>query len=269
MAFTITPDPQDPWEINPDNLKHSYFVQLSPDRKHLVPGMLKQDSQPANTNWLDVTKIDRDFPKRYFVQQTDFNTLVPGSLIQANRRPRGLWKEVQKPRSRFHRVVFDDPYYSLFFVFAGDTTVSIYDINTQDQFITERVTPALAALYPQIPEYTTSDLLFKLPYAKYIFFNLYYFKGTFSDLNSDVTKLIPFSSANQLYMANSANIPQPGTHISAWMITVNSLKLKSNVPDGAYCFVLELLNVSKLVKEYVVLENVWVKSSIIMPPLEL
>jgi hypothetical protein len=268
MSFTLDTDAYLPSEIDPEQLKHHYFVQLTSDRKHLVPGMLQQE-QPEGRNWLDVTKVDRDFPKRYFVQYTNFNTLVPGSLVEENKLPKGKWKEVKRPRAKFHRVVFDDPYFALFFVFAGDPTISISTISTQDQFINERVTPALTALYPKIPEYITADLLFKLPSAKHIFFNLYYFKGNFNDLDRDVTKLVSLSSTNSIYITNNANVVQPSTNIGAWMITVNSLKVKSNAPDGSYCFVLELLNVSTLGKEYVVLENVLSKSAFIMPPLEL
>jgi hypothetical protein len=259
MSFTVYADGYYASELDPKKLKHHYYVQLAPDKARLVPGILQQETKPEVGSWLDVTAIDRDFPTRYFVQHTNFNTLVPGSLVEATQLPEGRWKEVKKTHTRFHRVVFDNPY--PYFGFGGDPDTS-FNISTQDQFITDRVTPALAALYPQIPLYAPPDLSFHLPNAKQIVFNLYYFKGTFSDLNRDVSKLVPFNSANLFYIVDYANAPQPATNIAAWMITLNSITGRSRAQNGSYSFVLELLNVSEDAKEYVVLENVFQKTTI-------
>ena len=100
MSYTVQPDPAPASEILQEELEHQYFVQLAPSPSRLVPGMITQDNQPTTGNWMDVANVDRDFPVRYFVQYTNFNTLVPGSLIQATRLPKGNWKEIKKPTIR-------------------------------------------------------------------------------------------------------------------------------------------------------------------------
>lgn len=258
MPFTYDIDEQPSSEIDPQALQHHYYVQLAPNRKRLVPGMLHQGDKPAGSNWLDVTEIDRELEARYFVAYTDHNTLVPGSLIQATKLPKGQWKEIKIASTKFHKATFSDPYPLLYF--GSGVPGNTDPVDTQNDFITDRVNTVLLILYPDIPEKTQPGLFFKLVNGKDINFNLYYFKGTFNELDRDVTKLVPFSNTNNLFITNQVNVPQPSTNISAYMITNNSLKIKSDAPDGSYSFVLELLNVGDH-KEYLVLENVLLKST--------
>jgi hypothetical protein len=178
--------------------------------------------------------------------------------------PKGQWKEVKKRHTFWHRVLFNDPTSLTFFDTGGGVQVS--SISSQDQFINDRVTPALAALYPNIPEYTVQGLLFKLPNSKKLHFNLYYFFGAFQDLGKDVSKLVPFDGAHSFFLANNVNVPVAGTNVEAWGITLNNVRGKSDGPNGAYCVVLEMLDVSPLGIEYVVLDNVITKNTIVFDP---
>lgn len=267
MAYTVYPDQYHTSEINPKDLKYHYYAQRGPAKGKLVPGMLHQGELPAGRSWMDVTEVDVDLQKRYFVEYTDINTLVPGSLIQADRLPKGQWKEVKPRRNLWHRVVFTDPYQAFFFDLGGPP--QLYNFVSQDQFINEKVTAPLNAIYPQIPEYTTHDILYKLPYGKHLHFNLYYFKGTFAQLNHDFSKLVPFSAANKLFLANNIDVPVTNMNIEAWGITLNNLRVQSDLPNGSYCFVLEMTDVSTYGNEYVVLENVFGKTAsvVIFPEL--
>lgn len=264
MAFTIYADQFTSSEIDPTQLRYHYHAQKSPLRGQLVAGSLHQGNAPQDGRWMDVTDVDIDLRERYFVQYTNNNTLVPGSLIQATHLPPGQWKEVKKARTLFHRVVFTDPYPVSYFSFEGSPP-STTSVVSQDNFINNRVTPALTALYPEIPEFIPQGLLFKLPYGKHLHFNIYYYKGTFATLNRDVSKLVPLANGNSFWLADSSNVPQPNTNIGAWVITTNSLKATSAAENGLYCFVLEMLDLPSGRTEYIVLENVLESTNIIMP----
>ncbi len=151
--------------------------------------MLEQDTQPTISRQpnkhklLDVTTINRNFAKRYFVQYTNFNTLVPGSLIQADKLPKGRWKEIKKPRTKFYRVTFTDPYQQNFPFPPEFFIVSNGPFTSLDNFLIDKALPALKAVYPDKPTLPFLDTW--IPNAINIKFNLYYFKGNFADLNED------------------------------------------------------------------------------------
>lgn len=264
MSFTIYPLQYFPWEIDPEKLKHHYYVQLTPDRRHLVPGMLKQDGKPADKNWLDVTAIDRDFTERYFVQYTDFNTLVPGSLVQENKLPAGRWKEIKRPRTKFHKVVFSDPYNLAFY--TGNPPGTLVNFSSQNNFIGNRVNPILNLLYPDAPRDPINDM--PLPGGKLILFILYYFKGNFAELGNDATKLIPFGIPNFFGARVESSVPNLTAPfaMSAMYQSTYSLYGRPDAPDGTYSFVVGILT-NNVVTEYIVLENILVKSTSNVPVL--
>lgn len=254
MALTYHNYTYYPWEINPEELKYQYYVQLTPNRNRLVPGMLKQDAKPAAGNWLDVTAIDRDFPKRYFVQYTDYNTLVPGSLIQADKLPEGHWKEIKKPRMQFHRVSFSDPYMVTIPHSEGPFHLTLL-FTMIDDFLIERVNPALKAVYPNLPILPYLDTW--IPGAVGVKFNLYYFKGTFAELGNDKTKLISFNSEN---LSISGQVSPNG--ITAWERKSSEyLACSDATPNGSYSFILAILDAQNNEKDYVVLENILIRTS--------
>jgi hypothetical protein len=253
MSLTYHPYTYYPWEINPKELKHHYHVQLTPDRRHLVLGMLKQDDQPEIGGWLNVTAIDRDFSKRYFVQYTDFNTLVPGSLIEGNKLPEGHWKEIKRPRKQFHRVTFSDPYT---LNLPGGPFQLTSPLDTMDAFLANKANPALRAAYPDQPVLPYLDTWISGSVG--IKFNLYYFKGTFAELANDKTKLVVFNTSH-LYI--SGHISPTG--ITAWEMKPGQfLNCNGAIPDGTYCFILAILNAHNFETDYVVLENILVKTTI-------
>lgn len=256
MPFTYYALPENPLEINPESLRHRYFVQLAPDGQHLVPGSLVQGRRPAIGHWLELGYIGRELPERYFVQYTDFNTLVPGSLVRGDTIPKGKWKEVKRPSIKFHRVTFTNPYVPAIAVLEGETPQGPHTITSQDEFVTNRVIPPLLLIYPDVPLFTTGDLNFNLP-GPVIYFNLYYFKGSFAELDYDASKLTPFDAANYFMLKNNVNVIQPATNIGAWQRTPNSVVGEASAPAGAYCIVLGVLDAQKEIKDYVVLENIY------------
>ena len=271
MSFTMYPDQYYPWEIDPEKLRHHYHVQLTPDRRHLVPGMLKQGNRPAGENWLDVTSIDRDFAKRYFVKYTDFNTLVPGSLVQEIKLPAGKWKEVKRLRKKFHRVVFSDPYNLVFVPNVPFNTVQQFV--SQDNFNINRVIPILNILYPDAPRDHVNDMAIG-PLIRYM---PYAFKGSFADLGSDPGKLIPFGSQANFGISTSggsdATIGTGPWIVNAGYRSINTyLYALIYLADATYSFVLGILGADNEVEEYIVFENIAVKSTsgggiIILPPI--
>jgi hypothetical protein len=261
MSFTLYTDSYHASEIDPEKLKHHYYVQLTPDRKDLVPGALQQGSRPGG-GWLDVTAIDRDFSKRYFAQYTDFNTLVPGSLVEEIKLPAGKWKEIKRTRKKFHRVVFSDQL-SLTFR-TTDTSGTLVNFSSQDSFIGNRVNPILDILYPNAFVDRVTDML--LPGGKLINFILYYFKGDYAALNGDVTRLTPFGSPNLFgsRYANSGFVnTAPVRFNSMYQSIGTNLYGISDLTDGTYSFIVGVLrgNIAQNnVQEYIVLENLLVKS---------
>jgi hypothetical protein len=264
MSFTLYTDPYHPSEIDPKQLKHHYFVQLTPDRKNLVPGMLQQ-SQPEGNTWLDVTKVDRDFPKRYFVQYTNFNTLVPGSLVQENKLPEGRWKEVKRPRRKFHKVVFSNPYNLVFATDVPNSTVQYFTL--QDNFNINRVIPIFNLLYPDAPRDHVNDMAIG-PLINYI---PYYFKGNFADLKSDPSKLIAFGQPNNFgisAVANGVGAFGPLTVSAGYRSPEMYLYGLTYLPDGTYSIIIGVLDAAHEIKEYLVFENLVIKStSTGLPPI--
>jgi len=245
-----------PWEINPEELKHHYYVQLSPKRNRLVPGMLQQDTKPPTGSWLDVTAIDRDFAKRYFVQYTDFNTLVPGSLIQAGKLPKGKWKEIKKTRTQFHRVTFSDPYEV---ATPGGPFGIALTFTSLDDFQIDRTLPALKSVYPEKPILPYLDTWLPQPIS--VRYNLYFFNGTFAELNNDKTKLIPFSTSF-LNLTNFSGQESPNNINTFERQHEVDLFCNSELPDGSYCFVLAIRDTLGNEIDYVVLENILVKTTL-------
>lgn len=269
MSYTLYQDGYQPWEINPEQLKHSYYVQLAPDKRRLVPGMLQQDTKPEVGSWIDVTKVDRDFPERYFAQYTDFNTLVPGSLVQKEKLPEGKWKEIKRRRPKFHRVVVTDPYNLVFIPDVPFNTIQSF--TTQDNFNINRVIPILNTLYPDAPRDRVNDMSIG-PLIRY---TLYSFKGNFAALNSDPSKLIPFNG-NSFGLTVSGGSDSTGG-AGPWVISAGYRALNTYLSayiylaDATYSFVLGILGTDNKIIDYIVFENIAIKSTsgggIILPPI--
>lgn len=232
-------------EINPEALKHSYFVLRTPDGKGLVPGMLHQGRRPRIGKWQDITTIQDEFPVRYFVQHTDYNTLVPGSLIQSDRLPAGRWKEVKKPAINFfYRIVFSSGIYSV------GTIASETVFTTDAEFVPDKLIPVLEEILPGI----TKD---------YVYGYLSYFKGDFDELGKDISKLIYFSEVGG-YFRNFINFGsgQYGSLVSSDPMFPVQMKVRPNTPAGTYSFIFRMEGHvhGRIVYHYVVLENIFVKS---------
>lgn len=259
MSYTLYTDRYQASEIDPEQLKDHYYVQLTQDRKRLVLGGLEQGSKP-NGGWLDVTQIDRDFPKRYFVQYTDFNTLVPGSLVQEDKLPAGRWKEVKRTRKLFHRVVVSDPYNLVFTPNVPFNTVQQF--TSQDSFNINRVVPLLNILYPNALRDPVNDMALG-PLISYI---PYLFKGNFAQLGSDPTKLIPFGSQANFGLSFPGGSDATGG-AGPWTISAGYRAIGTYLygliylEDATYSFVLGILNAQHEVQEYIVLENIAIKST--------
>lgn len=231
-------------EINPEDLKYKYYVQLTPDRTHLATGMLQQENQKGNPpkegNWLQVGKIDRNFTARYFVQYTKFNTLVPGSLVQGTRFPKGLWKEVKKSTSTFFsKVVFTQPD-----TYEANQSFGLNSLTDYAEFKNNKMLPALNLVFP--------NRNFNAP----ISIRLFFFLGNYNELDKDPTKLHLFST-NTFALA----LYRSGNYES--YITLNSnypnteLRTSGGAPAGTYSIVLGVLNNNSEVENYVVMENIF------------
>jgi len=269
MSFTLYTDSYHDWEIDPKKLKHHYYVQLTPDRKRLVPGVLQQETKPTVGGWLDVTEIDRDFPKRYFAQYTDFNTLVPGSLVEEVKLPSGKWKEIKRLRKKFHRVVVSDPYNLVFVPNVPFNTVQQFV--SQDNFHINRVIPILNILYPNAPRDHVNDMAL----GPLINYKPYVFKGNFAQLGSDPGKLIPFGGQANFGISTSGGSDATGG-AGPWIINTGYRSIGTYLyaliylADATYSFILGILDAHNEVQEYIVFENIVVKSTStggILPPI--
>lgn len=248
MAFTYTLATSGPASIDPGRLKHRYFVQLAPDEKHLVLGMLHQGEKPAAGRWLEVGRFTQSLPKRYFVQDTGFHTLVPGSLIQANQKLQGRWKEIMPAsEKRFYKIIFDQSYEIAIAAPSIEFHTHYYLIST-DQFIANQIIPIQEALYPGID-------LFSPPVP----ITIYFFKGTFDQFAYDETKLSIFQVTDffaiwdgSIDLSVLPPPPSPGF----------GLLVSDQTPDGTYSLVLQLVHPQTQTNEYIFLENMVSKTTL-------
>lgn len=249
MPFTYYPPPKDGSEIFQEELEHKYYVQLTPDGHHLVPGMLQQDIQPEIGKWMFLGKIDRHFAKRYFVQYTDFNTLVPGSVISATKLPEGKWKEI-KPvgLEAFHRVVFrEEDRYEV----DGDISEeTIFTDNTE--FINNKLIDVLNVVLPG-----------KFNSINYATAYFSYFAGSFAELNSDPTQLISFG-APPAYFSIYYTLFGEYSNISNTTPGAGDLRIQPETPNGTYSIILavprNLPFTFTVFTDYIVLENILTKA---------
>lgn len=227
--------------LRAETLRNKYFVQLAPDGEHLVLGMLHQGTRPPTGNWLEVGKIDRTFPDRYFVMYTDFHTLVPGSLITADKLPQGKWKELkQQSDPMFYRV------------YITDNSLTHTPLNIPDYIMVNYSEDVLA------PARFTYGHIHSIPSNNPASFDykLYYYAGSFNELNNDPSKLTLFGSPGALF-----RIFDP--MYSVYLDTFHSIIYESLwwfeiwgiLPQGSYSFVLGILNSNNEIVEYIVLEN--------------
>lgn len=226
--------------IDEAELRHKYYARLAPDGKHLVPGMLQQGVRAPAGNWLKMGKVTRELPGRYFVQYTDFNTLVPGSLVQAERRPRGKWKEVVKgTKSNFHRVYYPDP----FFTFNATSPPNSYGIYEDYSYVTWDFPDIFAHVYPGV--------------SRIYYYKLYYFRGSFDELDNEASKLTLFNSAGAMLKLEDYSNVIDGDILNTNMGDASIyIEMSTNAAAGNYCFVLGILNEDNEVVDYVVMENV-------------
>lgn len=228
-------------EIDPNALEHSYYAQVAPDGRRLVPGLLQQGERPTIGNWMNVGYVDRDFPKRYFVQYTDFNTLVPGSLIQADRFPEGKWKEVKRrDLAQFNRVVFNNK-----------LIINSGSLVTESTFIgaiivvNDYILPVLDLLQPGV--YSSSQP------ANLQFF---YFAGDFQQLNNDVSILELMGEEDSdfsLYI--DAQDLKTSLLISNQVTIYDDFTVKPSTPDGYHSLVVKVLPHGNTPAYYIVMEN--------------
>ena len=227
--------------VDQSKLKHHYFAQLTPDGERLVPGMLQQDRRPAIGKWMDVGAVSRTFAERYFVQYTDFNTLVPGSLISADRFPAGKWKEI-KPSgpSNFHRIGLSEPFFTARHISAGPS------LNEDTyQFIPDIMIPALELVYPE----TVIDM------DHGMLADFYYFKGDFSELVLDTEQMHIFGSPGFYFTTVFSGETEPGLSTNEPQLLFFNFGYLITV--GVYSFIMGVYNEDQtLITDYVVLENI-------------
>lgn len=250
MAFTYYP-PVILTEVPAEHWPKGYYVQLTPDRKHLVLGILHHGHhRPSGDTWLDVGKIDRDFPKRYFVRYIDQHRLVPGSLIEDKQLPEGQWKEVKPVEmevistpdesiGRFHRVVFSDDIYMI--IGPGNFVSS-------SSFINNKVIPVLQVARPDI------NLA-----SEVVSMRLFSFKGDFEELDKDVSKLVAFSGAAPLRLA-SANPAIANNNLLRTNQLISINLATTGIATGGVYSIIYGLEVSSVITDYIVLENILVRS---------
>lgn len=237
MAFTYTPIAKKPWEINLKKLRHRYYAQLTPDGEHLVTGQLHQGTPPAIGDWLQVGTIKHPLAERYFVQQTRFNTLVPGSLVMSPEQPGSTWKDVRKLSEDVHYIYFDSIPFS-YLDLETETTV----INSED-FLDEYVNPILAQVYPDRNPSTSLTL------------QLFYLRGNIATLGFYPEYLTKFRANTTLrwYLPDSetyANTLQTIAQPAA------NLTIQPDAQNGNYNLILGVLNTTNgEIEEYIVLVN--------------
>lgn len=228
--------PRRPWQLDPGELRHPYFVQTVEDKLHLVTGMLTQGARPRSGNWLKIGTIRKKLAHRYFVQQTSFNTLVPGSLVQTDEPPGDSWKDVQT-YDLFHLFYFFNPY--LVLDIEEETT-----FDTAANFITEMVTPALNEVYPG-----------RDPNAP-ITLKLYYTTEDYTTIQDDPSLLIPFASGDNLigyYLTDS------GTYVDSFESNTTepaNLTMKPEAPLNSYSIVLEVVDPGNQIRNYIYLNSI-------------
>lgn len=239
MSFVYYPAEVSTSSIDYTKLRHKYFVQLQPDGQHLVLGMLQQGERPASGHWLEISKMDRTLPERYFVMYTNFNTLVPGSLITGTQQPQGKWKElkVKKNHLPFYRVYTTEPLFTY--------NLSGLPGYQSDNFV-GLLFSAPEIYYAVHAEYPPGSFRFKV----------YYFFGSFNELNYDIDKLtlintpgaymqvIDIGNSNHYVDIFDSNVPD-----TFW------LGVQGTTPPGNYALIMGLLDNEDEVTEYIVIEN--------------
>jgi hypothetical protein len=243
MSFSYTPRIKKTWELDPKQLRHRYFIQLGPEGNPVL-GMLQQDTHPATGQWLEVGKIYDPLPGRYFVQQTDFNTLVPGLLIQNDTPPGPRWKDIQS-HPYFYFVVFDNPVY---YLVETDHPVTL---GTGESFVDDVVNPVLDSVYPG-----------RNP-AKEIRFRLFYSLDSYEQVVADPGIMVPFPT--------SAAPEGIGYYLTGAGIYINELSSTGTAPaelimnpvnqpgyyPGYYHFILGILDENNDIREYVFMNAVF------------
>lgn len=241
MPYTYTPPATKTWDLDPRQLRHRYFVQVSPDRQNLVPGSLQQGNTPPIGHWLEIGSIRKDLIRRYFVQQTDFNTLVPGLLIPADEAPGETWKDIVT-KDRFY--IFD--FGSLYLAYGIMTT---YTFVTGDDFMTDHVTPALDKVFPNRNPATPITL------------KLYYYNGNPNNLNNDPDLLKPFGSGDLdlgYYLTGSSTYVNT---IESTTTAPANLTIKPEAPLGSYSIILGIVGRDNEVRDYIMLKSILFKTN--------
>lgn len=232
--------------ISQSTLKHHYFSQLSPDGGRLVEGVLQQGERPPTGRWIDVGNVNREFSRRYFVQYTNFNTLVPGSLIESNHLPKGKWKEIKKNAAgsgNFYRVNFPSPEYTVGAIGGATNFVG------NGVFIQNIMIPAIEAVHPDIV----------IDGGNVLIADFFDFKGTFDSLDGDTTKLTLFDGnadfdiayifgGNKSYLSTN----EGGSY---------NLQALPSITNGLYSFIMAFWTEPSVYTEYIVLENILLKHS--------
>lgn len=235
MDFVYT-SPKRSWQLDPSQLRHRYFVQAAPDQQHVVLGMLQQGRRPRNGRWLEIGTIRQKLAHRYFVQQTSFNTLVPGSLIQTDEPPGENWKDIQT-YDLFHFFDFGTPYV------VWDVTEETTFVTAED-FINDVVTPVLNQIYPN----RDPDVPITL--------NIYYTTEDYTTIQNDPSLLIPFSSGDNLigyYLTDSE------TYVDSFESNTTAPANLTMKPEAGFDFfsiVLEVVDQEHVIKEYIYLDYI-------------
>jgi hypothetical protein len=240
MALTYTPKQRKSWMLDTKELRHRYFVQLAPDKEHIVPGSLHQGIRPITGQWLELGTIRRKLAERYFVQQTRFNTLVPGLLVQNDLPPGPSWKDIQTYLS-FYVIEFDDVPY---------TVIENYEdasLATGEEFLGDIVNPALDLIYPGRNPATPIKL------------QAYYYRDGYPQLGDDVSLLVPFSTAE-----NSTDIGYfltgTSTYVNQFFSTDTAdaeLIVKADAEYGYFSFVLGVFDENGEVTDYIFLDDIF------------
>lgn len=243
MAFFTYDLPIPASEIDTKTLERPYFVQLAPDGSHLVPGQLQQDFKPSIGQWLEVGKITRNLSGRYFVQYTDDSTLVVGSLVQGTRFPQGQWKEVKRlPFPEFHRILFEDGGY----IQIHNDHVNPDGFMSPYSFSNFILLPILDAIQPGV--YSES-----VPASV----QLFYFAGTFAELDNDASKLKAFGEPDSYFTFYDSV-----AHTDTSFLVTNTnwsgfqfLIARPFAADGYYSLVVKVLPHAGTPAYYVVIDN--------------